>query len=39
MARGKIDSVGVAYIVGGIPLMALTFILIFVAVKYCGLPA
>jgi hypothetical protein len=39
MARGKIDPVGLAYIAGGIPLMALTFILIFLAVKYCGLPA
>jgi len=38
MARGKIDSAGLAYILGGVPLMALTFVLIFVLVKYCGLP-
>lgn len=39
MARGKIDTVGLLYIVGGIPLMGLTFILIFMAVRYLGLPA
>jgi hypothetical protein len=39
MARGKIDTVGLIYIVGGVPLMALTFVLIFTAVKYLGLPA
>ncbi len=39
MARGKIDAAGVAYIVAGVPLMALTFVLIFMAVKYLGLPA
>jgi hypothetical protein len=37
--RGKLDSVALLYIAGGIPGMVLFFIVLFTITRYCGTPA
>ena len=38
MSPGKTDFVSVLYIVGGIPAIALFFVVFFLLVKHCGIP-
>jgi hypothetical protein len=38
MSRGKTDFVSVLYVVGGIPAMALFFVVFFLLVEHCGIP-
>lgn len=37
--HGKLDWISVLYVLGGIPAMVGFFVLLFVGVKTCGLPA
>ena len=37
--RGRVDSVSLLYVVGGIPAMILFFVVIFVLAHTCDLPA
>jgi hypothetical protein len=37
--RGKLDAVSVAYVVGGIPAMALFFVVLFFFARACDIPA
>jgi hypothetical protein len=37
--RGRVDRVSLLYVVGGIPATVAFFVLVFVAVKLCGIPA
>ncbi len=38
-SRGKVDSVAIAYVVGGIPAMTAFFILLFILVHLFDIPA
>jgi hypothetical protein len=37
--RGKLDTVSLLYIAGGIPAMVLFFIVLFTITRHCGTPA
>jgi len=39
MSRGKLDGISYAYVLGGIPAMVAFFILLFVIVHACDIPA
>jgi hypothetical protein len=39
MSRGKLDGISYAYVLGGIPAMVALFILLFVFVRACNIPA
>lgn len=39
MSRGKLDGISYAYVLGGIPAMVALFILLFVIVHACDIPA
>ena len=38
-ARGRVDLAAILYILGGIPAMVALFVLLFVGVHTCGIPA
>lgn len=38
-SRGRLDAVSVAYVVGGIPAMALFFVVLFFFAHACDIPA
>jgi hypothetical protein len=37
--KNKVDAVAFLYVLGGIPAMVAFFVLLFVGVKVCGIPA
>ncbi len=39
MARGKLDTVSYLYVLGGIPVMVGVFVVLFLLVRACNIPA